>query len=380
MPAADAFAGMPAEFRLLLALLRGTAAAVPGDLDWGRFLRLVDHHRVALRLEHDGAALPPEVAAALTRDRRDAAARSLLQAAELARVARLLDGAGLSWMALKGPAFGRLLHGAAGRRGARDLDILVRPEGAPAARALLLSAGYAPAAHQPAGFHEGLVHAGAGILLELHTDLFDEPRLFPLSLFRPFEHAATAEVAGTPVRTLALEPALVYAAVHGAKHFWRRLFWLLDIADAARAERVDWPAVLALARRMGVERQVAGALVLARRLLDAPLPAALAADSSLMRAGERTAAFIGRLADRPLLRDEEEAYYAAGRFRTLRWMLDIHTRADARRAVLAQVLAPSDKDRAAVALPGWLASGYLVVRPVRLLVEALTRMGRHVRR
>ncbi|WP_367065052.1 nucleotidyltransferase family protein, partial [Escherichia coli] len=94
------------------------------------------------------------------------------------------------------------------------------------------------------------------------------------------ERPATLAFGHTMIPTLPVEAAVAYAAFHGARHQWSRLYWLADIAMACRLPGLDWDKVDTIARRTGTARHLALALDLARDWLGSPamLPRATGRD------------------------------------------------------------------------------------------------------
>lgn len=295
--------------------------------------------------------------------------RAMTLTGELVRLGAAFDAEGLPWLALKGPAFAQLLLGKPMRRYSVDLDLLVPQECEAAAGKLLANRGYIGGGRGPIDFHGVFFNSARALSIELHVRLVENDRQFPMTMFRPFERATMVTIGTAPIPTLAMEPALVFAAVHGAKHFWRQARWVLDFADAVRSDRVDWDAALALARSMGVERQLVGALFLAHDWFGAPVPSAFGSDPRLERAGTTTTTLLRRVTAHPPVVTDEDAYYAIGRWSTLRWRLSHFTRTEARSAVIASVIAPGPKDEAALPLPRALSFLRFFLRPFRLLID-----------
>lgn len=224
-------------------------------LDWGRVLRIARRHRVE-GLVHAGLARlgvspPDDFAEALRADAGRIAREAVVLAGETVRLQRRLDACGIRNVALKGASLEALGYGGLGLRMAKDVDLLVTPADADAARQALQAMGYA--AVHPKDLDEeqwgtwirlgrdvALVHPERGVEVELHWRLVDSPILIPAVSVE----SATVEVAlagGATVRTLAPQELFAYLCVHGASHGWSRLKWLCDIA--ALAARADEPGL-----------------------------------------------------------------------------------------------------------------------------------------
>jgi hypothetical protein len=189
-----------------------------------------------------------------------------------------LAEAGVEPIVLKGPALASTIYPARDLRPFGDLDVLVRPEELARADHALRPLGYAPYANKPSevdDFHRVYARAGHDGVVELHTDL--------LQLGLPtacggvlWERAERWHLAGLqrPALMLGLEHQLLHLCVHLHLHGYRRLIWFIDLERLLRLRggEVRWADLWALAHTEGVTLSVRHALMLARELLDAPLP------------------------------------------------------------------------------------------------------------
>lgn len=350
---------LPPPLRVVVDLVGGRSVA-GGDIgDPEAVLRLLERHRLLLAV-----AEPGPLAGVLGGPRRRELAAVLGMQAELARLAAGLDAAGVEALALKGPAFARLVHGRADRRSCRDLDLLVRPAQEADALAALGRLGYAVAQRDD---NATVLHRvdGRG-MVELHTRLGDGEATFPERVARPFETAVAVTLAGTPVRTLPADLALAYAAQHGTRHLWRVLLWVWDMAVAARNPAVDWTAALETARRLGVERQLALGVALADALFGSGLPEPLAGDRRLIARGIRHAAALAPVFTVPVPETEHQAILHVGLVRYIALRMALESGGRARLGVAGALFGPSPRDRAAMPLPDGLAFLYPLLRAGRL--------------
>lgn len=368
--------GLAPEIRLILLLLREpdpTAPPVlPAGLEWSCFLEAVDAHRLALalRLDHPAIALlPPPVAAGLRARRSAGAMRALMMAGALAGAMQALRAAGIQALALKGPAFAALLQGSATDRLSTDLDIAVALTDMATAAMVLAGLGFAlagPVDHAATtSWQWPLRRAADQMMIELHS-LPLSRNMDPVAVMIGWDSAVSVNVGGQPLATPNLPLAVVYAAQHGCRHRWFRLFWLLDIDRAARSPALDWIDVLDVARRTGCEGHVFLALVLANRLLGTPLP-----EPVRDKAGQLARArFLCRLL-LPIFSKaydgEQEAAYRMGLMRSVLLDMALRDGPSAMLSALARHLRPTEDDRRAFRLPPFLSGLYPVLRLGRLL-------------
>ena len=364
-------------------LLRAAAMADPGEaaglaldaVDFPRLFDLAERHRVVALLHRflATAPLPAEARAELRARNRADAHRGLALAAELRRLLAALEGAGVEALAYKGPALAMQAYGDLALRAFVDLDLLVREGDVPRALEALDEAGYAPAlALSPAqarhfGRVDGdfpLLHRATGTLVELHARISSERFCMPIGTEGLMRRARAVPVGGGAVRTLGDDDLLLVLCVHGAKHRWKRLEWLAALAALLRAGRGDAEATLALAAGARARRTVLLGLALARRLLGAPLPEAVArAIEEDRRLPRLLAEAEGRMFDEEAGEGEETAANLAFNFRARDGF------ADRARYAARWLFAPSPEDWRWARLPDALFPLYRVLRPVRLLLR-----------
>jgi hypothetical protein len=112
-------------------------------------------------------------------------------------------------------------------------------------------------------------------LLELQWAL--QPRFYAVDFDMDslFARAVPATVGGREVRTPSPEDLLLLLSIHAAKHIWSRLIWICDIARILRRQDLDWDWIQSRSREIGILRILYINLLLAKRLLEAPIPATL---------------------------------------------------------------------------------------------------------
>lgn len=207
--------------------------------------------------------------------------RNLFLSAELCRVQAALDDAGVRATPFKGPVLAVQAYGDIALRQFSDLDIVVPHAQIAKAHGALLELGF----HFAEG-RFGAPHASGQVPgqyaywsetparnVELHSEatLRYVPR--GLDLEPMLARREAFSLAGGQMLTFSLEDTLLLLSVHGSKHFWDRLGWIVDIAALdRRAGGIDWELGLDRAYRLGVERMVLLGASLIHDLLDAPLP------------------------------------------------------------------------------------------------------------
>lgn len=305
------------------------------------------HHRVATSLNLTGLGpddFPNGLFDALTTMRRQRSRRLLAVAAQLREALQALETNGAPALVLKGLANGALFHAEPLRRDSSDIDLLVPDQAFETACATLESLGYRKKETLgPKGKDVVLLRPDAPAAIELHRRLSSEQALFPLDLRHSFERPNIVRMQGLDIPTLSREAAFVYAAAHGMRHFWARLFWLTDIDAATHRLDIDWQAVLDLSRRLGTERQTSVAIELASALLRAPCPAPFDRPELRARAKNIADQLIPYMTGAHPLRDRE-IMYKMGLLRAIRLELAVQPGLLRKARQIALYLTPTDHD------------------------------------
>jgi Uncharacterised nucleotidyltransferase len=314
---------------------------------------------------------PPSVIDRLNKAARSNALRCLSLTAELIKVLDLLTAAGIQAMPYKGPVIAAQAYGDVALREFEDLDIIVRQRDMAKVDDVVKGLGYrpnhpwrfdpAPSSSVVPGEYDYRDEA-RGMIVEFHTEF--TLRHFPVApnLDEIFERLVPVMLGGHKVLTFSAEDMLTLLCVHGSKDFWERISWIADVSEFVRANpRLDWDAVFRRTDALSARRMVNVGLALASELLQAELPANVAARLERDSSAKAIASDISR---RHLMRVAPERS-AGERFRFRRRM--VAGSVAGWRYAMRLTTQPADEDSAAMALPRPLAPVYALLRPFRLL-------------
>jgi hypothetical protein len=271
---------------------RTLAAASP---DWKAILRGAHRHRVASQLlsalKRTANIIPAPVIAALREQTRLGATQVLIQITELRRLLGLFADAGIRVLVLKGIVLSVQLYGNPSSRMPGDIDLLIDPDRADDADALLIAAGYArrlPALSPRQRvayrhwFREATYEHPVAGELDVHHRLSHHPSFSPWSFDELWDEREHVELAGFPVATLPRRCLALYLCSHGAEHGWERLRWLLDLAVLLRKPN-EMAVALAVAESAGLGTALSHALHLAHDWLGLVVDEQLLAGKSAAR-------------------------------------------------------------------------------------------------
>jgi hypothetical protein len=373
---------------LILACVRARTRGAPGEVraavkrvgDWHAVMGIAAAHGVlplvtSALIETTEAGVPPGVGA-WARERLDEnVQRTLVLSLELRRVRAGLAREGIRSIALKGPALAQHAYGAPYLRRCRDLDLLVDPVALWPAHEAVQALGYRPFEPlrqlEPPRQRDYLDQAGqAEYGHDAHDVSIDlQCRIAPRFLRAPafdelWQRRLVVHLPGGPVDALGDHDLVLALCLHGLRHGWERLQWVVDVALlAASIENDRWAAIRAEAERWGAGRAVALGLGIAERTaglqLDGPAKAWVRSDGKAARRAARASAAL---------------FVPMSRWRrawtnfAMQW--SSQDRPANRVAYLAAVVTtPSAADWVAWRLPRALSWAYTWLRPFRLLAD-----------
>ena len=262
--------------------------------DWPRLVATALGHGVMPRLHaalrHSSADVPTGTRDELGRHFRDNARANLFRAGELLRLLALFDEDGIQAVPLKGPVLALSISGSLAMRQFTDLDVLVRSEHASRATTLLQSAGYDVRSSSETSITAVRTGGPCPAVVDLQWSLADARYSFPLDEKEVWRRLVAVPFMNATVLQPALDDQLLILCAHPAKHCWSKLGWVVDLAAFLQAnrERIDWPATLDRAGRVGARRLLLLGIGLTEHLLRLQPPVEV--QSSMRR--EKT---VGRL-------------------------------------------------------------------------------------
>jgi len=308
----------------------------------------------------------------LHRDNEKNTKTSLFLTGELLKVLEFLQEAGIQAIPFKGPTLGWLAYPNFAQRTCVDLDFVLPQRYIPQAMSLLQAHGYTPqfnlieaqaGQRGPAPGQYAFVSSGKRMFVELHSERTLRYFSRPLKLDEMYSRLIRFEIGGQNVRAFSVEDQLVMLSVHGAKHFWERLAWIVDIAQLISVREVNLPLLFEIAEKMQSTRLLMLGVYLAHEVGGAYLPPdvlerARGDAKVLWLAGKAIEQYAGNFdSSRGVWPRAMFRFRSSDRFwRGLRQLIRLS-------------MSPTESDRETVQLPGFLAPFYRIVRPFRLLGE-----------
>lgn len=344
------------------AWLKGDSPPDPAGLDPARLLELANWHGLLPLLSEACPALGPQFQLYAQAQ----AFRNRLLAEELLRLLERFEHRGIPALVLKGPLLAEWLYSGLGLRAFGDLDVLVEPHQARAARTALEEAGYVPdhPGAEPSGYHWRFARGHETAVIELHWGFSTREFYFPLEPQEVWLRRRTYPLIGQEVQSLGLEHQLLTLAVHGSRHLWKRMFWLLDLALLLRrGEMLDTDYLWHQAGQLRSRRMLTSAIVLVQNLLQVPTPGFSAHPRLKRLVGQVERDWLEGRIGPPSLLERYRFYYQVRE--------DPRDRAQVLGLLLQAVTTPTLEEQARWPLPPRLRFLYRVLKPVWLLRRIL---------
>ena len=285
-----------AEEQLLLAIARrelderGVIAVrelVQATLDWDYVLATAFSHGLLPLLQKNlttAAAdlVPVDVIGRLKRESVANSQSVLHLIGKQLKVYRLLKDAGIRVAIFKGAVLAQMAYGEVSLRQAGDIDLLIDRAHFAEARSLLESLGYEMtprltdaqlASHLAFHCEIPFMRDEWFTIVDLHWGLSPRSFVFGLDAASVMSRLQSVSLAGTTVETFCDEDMVLYLSMHGAKHLWHRMEWIVSLAELIRASNnLDWKTTIERAEAAHATRMLALGLRLVETFTDVNIP------------------------------------------------------------------------------------------------------------
>lgn len=345
------------------------------QLDWDYVVNLARDHGVLPLLskhlnESSREFLPPKVISTLKRESVTNTQSVLHLVAKTLKASKALNDSGINSAIFKGAVLAEMAYGEVGLRQAGDIDILISRNHFTQARQILESLGYemypqlnAAQLSSHLSFHCELqfLRDDWFTVVDLHWALTPQSFAFGMEGDEVLGRVQTVPFAGGDIKTFATEDLVLYLAIHGAKHLWRRLEWISSLAEVVkRVEESAWDVIVERALKVRAAKILALGLHLLECLfsqnVSTELLRRLDACGTMKKLAREIADDLFEEKSRILVSSESHLY-------NLKVM---DRKRDALRSALRAFFVPTLSDWQALKLPPTLHSLYYAYRPLRL--------------
>ncbi|HEY6660846.1 MAG TPA: nucleotidyltransferase family protein [Pyrinomonadaceae bacterium] len=357
-------------------------------LDWDYLLAIARAHGLLPLLQKHlsvvgGDLVPGHFLARLKRESVANSQTVLHLIGKQLRVYKLFKEHGIPIALFKGPLLSQMAYGEISLRQAGDIDLLISRPNFDQARGLLESLGYQMypnltpaqlASHLNYHCELQFMRDDWFTIVDFHWELAPRSFVFKVKAEDVLSRLQTVVLAGTQVETFSDEDLVLYQAMHGAKHLWRRLEWISALAESLRSmSSINWKIIIDRATSARATRIFGLGLRLVQQFSDVNVPAHVLTTVDSDGAMEQMAAGIRE----QIFTTFGPADSTATNLYNLRVM---DRKRDALISALRSIFVPTLPDWQTLALPAPLHSLYYAYRPLRLSRVYSTALLRRVTR
>lgn len=308
----------------------------------------------------------------------DLVKQNMLMTKELLDVVKLLEENGIDAIAFKGPTLSQLAYGDVVSRQYVDLDILVRDNDLDKAQNILLENNYFLRydleEYQKENLKDvvhdiSLINKSTGVNIELHWTLSSGEFFIDLEKLDYLSDIKKYQIQNNKIKIFSNEKLFIYLCVHGHKHLWERIEWLVDIVYLIEKENIDLEKVIELSKKVDADRIVLSTLLICQKMFnDFKIQLSnrqLIEDKKL---NETTKLLLIKIFDDYSAVNEK---MHSKQFSKIQWyMLKTSTN---RIKYLKTFFIPTEEDYLSLRLPKYLTIIYFIIRPFNILKRILFR-------
>ena len=260
--------------------------------DWDAVSKLADRHALQPLLfkqlghvAHEG--VPNDLCQSLRHLANVRAKQNFLFTAELLKLKEILLAQGVEFIAYKGPCLALQAYGDAALRAYNDLDIVIAPDNLSKVRSALRARGYVPDPPRTPPLSESFMNSPLFLrldheqsyaryengrqtpsyVIDLHWQVEGVPAESTMPLLR--QHIQELTLFGGRIETVKPELLFFILCVHGTKHQWERISWIVDIAELMKKNpKLNWVEIYRLADTYSVSKMIDLALLLCSTLVE----------------------------------------------------------------------------------------------------------------
>ena len=207
----------------------------------------------------------------------DIVKQNMLMTSELIKISKLLEENDIKSIAFKGPTLSQMAYGDVVSRQYVDLDVLVDESLLESAKKILEENNYLPKYNLEEYQKENLkdvvhdismINKTNGINIELHWTLSSGEFFIDLEKLDYLSDTKKYQISNSDLNIFSNEKLFIYLCVHGYKHLWERIEWLVDIYYLIIKENIDLEKVVEKSKSVDADRIVLSTLIICQKMFD----------------------------------------------------------------------------------------------------------------
>jgi hypothetical protein len=169
---------------------------------------------------------------------------------ELMKVVKILEENNIESISFKGPVLSQLAYGDVVSRQYCDLDILVDENNIDKVCNLLKEKNYQfdellfkKIFENKSIFHDITIYKENIVNIEFHWRLFSDEYKTDFTSLNLNDYVTYSSISNIQLKIFKNELTLLYLSIHGTKHNWERVEWLVDIVKLVENTQLNWNEV-----------------------------------------------------------------------------------------------------------------------------------------
>ena len=255
------------------------------NIDWEYLINQAEQHQViphlyqSIRCNKD--LFPKKLFFKLEKKYKNIVANNLLFSSELLRIMDCFEKKSIKASPFKGPVLNSYLYGQNIPRQYCDLDILISKDDLEIVQEILLENNFVPHMnlsktqflHYRKYFNYLSYRKSESIInIDIHWSLFSESFSFSSKEKKLFNKLVSVKFNDQDIETFSGLDLLFLLCIHGAKHGWQKLIWILDLAKLIQTNKYDLHRINKYSDYKGATKMVFVGLLLAKDMFDVQLP------------------------------------------------------------------------------------------------------------
>ncbi len=349
--------------------------------NWDEFIPLVYSHGVFPLvykiIKNYDDKIPFEKLSFMKQTYMDLVKENMLMTSELIKVAKLLEENGIKSIAFKGPTLSQLAYGDIISRQYVDLDVLIEEKDLLTTAKILEKESYVPI--KPIELLENKKYIESDndysfmtsndVHIELHWKLFREKIAKHMDMKSYYSNKSKVKINNENINTLSLEIMIVYLCLHGSKHLWERIEWILDIDKliSSQNKEIDWNIVLDIAEEMNCKISLFLGLNLSKLFFDTKFNekiSELLINKLTIKLTDEILVFTNKLF---LLEEDYKKYQDVNLFQ----LKLIQSKKDKMKHFISVYFSITKNDYLAFPLPNYLNFVYYFIKPFRVFYKVV---------
>ncbi len=273
-------------------------------ISWSRLAELAASHSLMPLLHYHLSEEFAEIVSKSLLDRMQShfvanVRNNMLMVKELRELLQLFAVSGIRVVPYKGLVLAHLAYPDRDLRVMDDIDLFVHERDLERITSVLLSSGYdlemrgdGTRAYRRYSYHYSFRRVRSGRLVEVHWRFVRDRQILTPDAQWPWANLRPVQIDRLATETFSPEDWIILLSAHGAKHWWRHLANVCDLAEWIRKYDMDWEYVEAQAKRLGAQRMVNLGLLVAYELLQAPIPEYIIQQAQANRVTQKLAAAV----------------------------------------------------------------------------------------